>query len=52
MRSAPEIIGPMLLCWPTTSEDHVGGMTVGVEPPHQHSLACYCCVTDGSRGAV
>jgi len=43
---------PLLLCQPTTSEVDDCGMAVEAEPSHQHSLACCCCVTDGSRGAV
>jgi len=30
----------------------VDGMAVQVEPFHQYPIACCCCVTDGSRGAL
>ena len=43
---------PILLCWPTKSEADVCGMTVEVEPSHQHSITFCCHVTDGSRGTV
>ena len=43
---------PVLWCWPTMSEMDVGGTAVEVEPSHQCSVTCCCCVTDGSRGAV
>jgi len=43
---------PCLLCQPTASETDVGGMAVEVEPSSQYSIACCCCVIDGSRGAL
>ena len=52
MRAALKVTLPVLLYWPTTSEADVGGTAVGVEPSHQYSVTFYCCVTDGSRGAV
>ena len=42
---------PILLCWPTTSEVDIGGMTVEVEPAQQYSITLCCCVTDHSRRA-
>mgnify|MGYP001856810456 CR=1 FL=1 len=32
MRDAPKVMPPILLCWHTPSEAHIGGMTVEVEP--------------------
>ena len=49
--AAPKIMPHILLCWPTTSEVDVGGMSVEIEPSHQY-CSFYCCVTDGSRGTV
>ena len=49
---AAQKIMPPILCWPTTSEADVCGMTVEVEPYGQHSILCCCRVTDGRRGAV
>ena len=43
---------PILLCVPTMSNAVVGDLAVQVESSHQYSGTCYCCVTDGSRGAV
>ena len=51
-RAALEVMTPVLLCRPVASEADVGGMAVEVEPSHQYSVPCCCCVTDGSRGAV
>jgi len=34
------------------SEADGGGVAVEAESSHQYSIACCCCVTDGSRGAV
>lgn len=51
-KAAQKIMPPILLCWPTTSEADVCGMTVEVEPYGQHSIPCCCRVTDGRRGAV
>ena len=51
MKAAPEVMLPILLCWPTT-EVGVGGMAVEVEPSHQYPIKFYCHVTDDSRGAV
>ena len=39
----------ILLHWPTEADV---GIALEVEPSHQHPITCYCCVTDGSRGAV
>ena len=42
MRTAPKVMLPVSLCWPTTSEVNVGGMAVEVEPSHKYSDAfCY-----------
>ena len=51
-RAAPEVMHPILWCWPTTPEADIGGMTVEVEPSHQCSVTVYCHASDGSRGAV
>ena len=50
MKAAPEVMLPILLCWPTT-EVGVGGMAVEVEPSHQYPITLLS-LTDGSRGAV
>ena len=50
--AAPKVMSPTLLCWPTMSKADVGGMAVEVELPHQYSVTCCCCVTDGRRGTV
>ena len=50
--AATEVIPPILLCWPMTSEADVGGTAREAEPSHQYSIPCCCHVTDGSRGAV
>ena len=50
--AAPEVVPPILLCWPMTSKTDVGGMAVEVEPSHQYSITCCCCATDGSRDAL
>ena len=52
MRAAPEVMPPILFCWPMMSEEGVGGMAVEDEISHQCSATFCCCVTDGSRGAV
>ena len=52
VRAALKVVPLILLCWPTTSEVDAGGTAVAVEPSHQYPIACRCCVTDGSRGAV
>ena len=51
MRVAPQVMPPILICWPTTSEMDVGGRAVEAEPSHQYFISFCCCVTDGSRGA-
>lgn len=51
MKAAPKVMPPIALCWPTSEMD-VGGMAVEIEPSHQYSVELYCCMTDGSRGAV
>ena len=33
--ATPEVISPILLCWPMTSKVDVGGMAVEVEPSLQ-----------------
>ena len=52
MRAAPNVIFPILLCWPTTSEANVAGMAVDVEPSRQYSIKFCYRATDDSRGAV
>ena len=52
MKAEPKVMPPILLCWPATSEEDVGGMTAEVEPSQQYPITCCCCVTDGSTGAV
>jgi len=44
--------GLLWLHRPTASEADVDGMAIEVEPSHQYSIPCCCCVTDGRRGAV
>ena len=51
MRAASKVMPPILRCWPTASEAD-GGMAAVVELSCQYSDTFYCCVTDGSRGAV
>ena len=51
-RAVPNVMPPILLCWPTMSEVDDAGMAVEVEPSHQYSVTFCCCVTDGSRGAI
>ena len=43
---------PLLLCWPTTSEAHVGGMAVEIEPSHQYSTTFCCCDRWQQRGSL
>ena len=50
--AAPKVMPPISLCWLTATEADVGAMAVEVEPSHQYSITFYCCVTDGSGGAV
>ena len=50
--TAPKVMHPILLCWPTVLVVNVGGMTVEVELSQQYSFMFCCCATDGSRGAV
>ena len=38
--------------WPVTSEADVGVVAAEGEPHHQYPIAFWCCVIDGSRGAV
>ena len=42
---------PILLCWPTTSAEEVGSMTVGGWSFLPILCYIWCCVTNGSRGA-
>ena len=51
MRTAPKVMPPDLLCWPTTAEADVG-IVVETECSCQRSITFCCCVTDGSREAV
>jgi len=52
MRVALKLMTSILLCWPTTSEEDVGDMTVEVEPSCQYSIVFCCRVTDDSKGAA
>ena len=52
MKAALNVMPPILLCWPMTSEAAVGGMTIGAEPSCQQSVTCCCRVTDGSKWTV
>jgi len=36
--AAPEVVPPILLCWPMTSKTDVGGMAVEVAPSHHIPL--------------
>ena len=40
MRSALEVMPPILLCWPTTLETDVGVMAVETEPSHHYYYIC------------
>ena len=51
MKVALKVMPPISLCCPMISQADVGGMAVQAEPS-QYPIACCCCVTDGSRGAV
>ena len=51
-RTAPKVMPPILLCWPTTTEADVGDMTVEVEPSQQYSIKFCCRATDDSRRIV
>ena len=51
MRTAPKVMFPILLSWPTTSEADDVGMAVEVEPSYQHTIP-FCSLTDGTREAV
>ena len=48
--AAPKVMPPLLLCWPTTSEANVHGMTAELEPSHKYSL--HFVATDGSKGTI
>ena len=52
MRAALKVMLPTLFCWPMTSETDGGDVAVQVEQFHQYPITFYCCVTNGSRGAV
>ena len=52
MGAAPEVMPPVSLFCPTTSEVDVGGMAAEAEPSHQHSIIFCCRVTDSSRGVM
>ena len=52
MTAAPKVMHPILLRWPTTSEEDVGGMAVEFEPSHQYAVKFCCRKTDDRRGAV
>jgi len=47
-----KVMPAMLLCWPMTAEENVGGTAVEVEPSHQCPITFCFHVTEGSRGAV
>jgi len=47
-----KVMPPILLCWPMTSEEDVGGMTVEGKPSQQYSITFCCHVTDSRRGTV
>lgn len=51
-RAVTKVMNPILVCWPTMSEAHVGGMAVKVEHSHQHSVTFCWCVTDSSNGTL
>lgn len=51
MRAAPKLIPPILLYWSMMSGVNVGSMAVEVQTSCQYSIAIFCHVTDGSRGA-
>ena len=51
-RAALKVMPTILLCWPTTSKEDVGIVTVVVEPSHQYSTTPCCLLTDDSRMAV
>jgi hypothetical protein len=51
-RTAPKVMPPILLCWPTRSEANIVDMAVEVEPSCQYSVKFCCRATDDSRGAV
>ena len=42
----------LLQWWPPMSELDVCGIAAEAESSHQYSITFYCCVKDGSRGAV
>lgn len=46
MRAAPKVIPPMLLCWPMSSEEDVGGMAIKAEPSQLYPITCCCHMTD------
>ena len=52
MRVDPQVMSPILLWWVMISVAGGGGTTVEVEATQPYSFTHYCCVTDGSRGAV
>lgn len=33
-RAAPKLMFPILFCWPTMTEEDIGGTAVGVESSH------------------
>lgn len=41
-RAVPKSAPPILLCLSTTSEAHTEGLTVEVEPSHQHEILLPC----------
>ena len=42
MRTAPKAVSPILLCWPATSEMHIGGMAAEIELSYQNSVLLLC----------
>jgi len=51
-RTAPKVIPPILLWWPTISEVDNVGMAVEVEPSHQYSVTFRCHETWQQRGSL
>ena len=41
-RAALKVVPPVLLCWPTTPEADVGGLSVEAEHSHHYSMLLPC----------
>ena len=52
MTAGLKVMPPILLCWLTTSETDVGGITEEAEPSHQYCITFFCRVTEDGRGPV